>query len=342
MVLWSLAALVVLAGVGLLYLAVPGTPANGKNLVFKGFIPLPPGKLLTVLDYLSVYDGSLFVTDMTAGSVHKIPLGDGGLPNGAHISTFTLGPATHGVIIDPVSRRGYVTRSGANTVDIFDPIAMKLIKRLPVADDPDGIVYDPRNKLVYVANGEAGIATLIDPAAGTTVGTVPLGGKPEFAAFDSQTGLMYQNLQDVNAIAAVDPVKRAVVGRWPLEKCEGPSGMAIDQAHRRLFVECMGSGKLMVLDIDTKRIVEQLPIGGGPDSVVYDEGLRRLYATGTAGRLVVVQQETPDTYRVIDSITLHFGAHTLTVDPATHFLYLGYTTLIAQPRIAVFSPTSPR
>jgi YVTN family beta-propeller protein len=246
------------------------------------------------------------------------------------------------VIIDPVSRLGYVTRSGANTVDIFDPIAMKLIKRLAVADDPDGIFYDPRNKLVYVANGDAGVATLIDPAAGAIVGTVPLGGKPEFAAFDSQTGLMYQNLQNVNTVAVVDPAKRTVVERWPLEKCEAPSGMAIDQANRRLFVECMGNGILMVLDVDTKRVVGQLAIGGGPDSVVYDEELHRIYTTGMTGRLVVVQQETPDTYRVIDSIKLHFGAHTLTFDPATHFLYVGYASLVARGRIAVFSSTLPR
>jgi len=340
--LWSLAVLVALAGVGVLYLVIPGTPANGKNLAFIGFIALPRGKLLTVLDYLSVYDGALFVTDVIAGSVHKIGLRDGGLPNGAHISTFTLEPATHGVIIDPVSGLGYVTRSGANTVDIFDPIAMKLIKRLPVADDPDAIFYDSRNKLVYVANGDADVATLIDPAAGIAVGTVPLGGKPEFAAFDSKAGLMYQNLQDVNAVAVVDPVKRAVVERWPLKRCEGPSGMAIDQANRRLFVECMGNNMLMVLDINTKRVVEQLAIGAGPDSVVYDEGLHRLYTTGKTGRLVVVEQETPDRYRIIDSIKLHFGAHTLTVDPATHILYVGYASLIARSRIAVFSPTSPR
>jgi DNA-binding beta-propeller fold protein YncE len=158
----------------------------------------------------------------------------------------------------------------------------------------------------------------------------------------SQTGFMYQNLQDVNAVAVVDPVKRAVVERWPLESCEGPSGMAIDQANRRLFVECMGNGLLMILDIDTKRVVRQLPISARPDSVVYDEGLHRLYTTGMTGGLVVVQQETSDTYRVIDSIKLHLGAHTLTVDPVTHLLYVGYASLIARPRIAVFSPTWSR
>ena len=334
---WFLVVVVVAAGAGAAWLIYPGSPQSGSSLKYEGFIPLPKGKTLTVLDYLTVNGRDLFVTDISAGNVYKVPLREGALPGGAEVSTFALEPSAHGVVIDPSSRLAFVTRSGANTVDIFDPGTMRLVKRIPVGDDADGIFYDPFEKLVYVANGDAKVATLIDPAARASIGTIPLGGKPEFAVIDPQTKLLYQNLEDVNTLAAVDVAKKSVVGRWPLEHCEGPSGMAIDPADRRIFSVCSGNATLVVFDLDAHRVITSLPIGGGPDSVAYDSELRRIYGTGRSGVLSVIQQDTADSYHALDSIHLHFGAHTLAVDPATHRVYVGYASLVVPARLAVFS-----
>jgi hypothetical protein len=76
------------------------------------------------------------------------------------------------------------------------------------------------------------------------------------------------------------------------------------------------------------------------DSVVFDAGLRRIYTTGRSGKLVVIQQDAADSYHVLDSISLHYGAHTLMVDPATHWVYVAYASLLVQPRLAVFSVSS--
>jgi hypothetical protein len=53
----------------------------------------------------------------------------------------------------------------------------------------------------------------------------------------------------------------------------------------------------------------------------------------------VIQQDGPDAYRVLDNINTHYGAHTLAVDPATGKVFVAYASLLAHPRIAVFSPT---
>ena len=82
-----------------------------------------------------------------------------------------------------------------------------------------------------------------------------------------------------------------------------------------------------------------MPIGGGPDSVAYDPELHRVYTTGKAGVLSVIQQDSPDRYRLLDSIPLHYGAHTLAIAPVTHAVYAGYAGLLVSPRLAVFMPT---
>jgi DNA-binding beta-propeller fold protein YncE len=245
--------------------------------------------------------------------------------------------SAHGVIIDPSSRLAYVTRSGAGAVDIFNPRTMKFFKRIPVDGGADALAYDPLNKLFYAASADSSVATLIDPEKLSTVATIPLGGRPEFLVFDPESGLLYQNLEDLDSVAALDLAKRAVVDRWNVGPCRGPSGMAIDELQRRLFIGCRGNALLTVLDIGTHAVVATIPIGKGVNSVAFDPQLHRIYTTGRSGVLVVIQQDSADSYRVLDTIPLHYGAHTLTVDPVTHSLYVGYASLVVGPRIAVFT-----
>ena len=335
--LWVLAALALIVSGLAARLIYPGTPSAARSLTFLGYVPLPNGGVLNVLDYLAISGPDLFVTSPSSGDVYRIALHGTAVPAGP-VAVLAGLPATHGVVIDPASRLAYVTRSETNTVDVFNPATMRLVKRIPVAEDPDGIFYDPADKLIYAASGDARVATLIDPASQTKVATIPLGGEPEFAAFDAETGLMYQNLKDANSVVAVDLARRSVTQRAPLDPCLGPSGMAIDTAQRRLFVVCSGNARLVVFNLETHRVTESLPIGGGPDSVAYDAGLHRIYATGKSGVLSVIRQDSPDSYRQLDRIRLHYGAHTLAVDPATHTLYIGYAGLLVPARLAVFAP----
>jgi YVTN family beta-propeller protein len=340
-VLWCAAAALIVLLSFVLWLIFPTAPSGAKSLKFEGFVHLPKdghAGLLTVLDYLTLSGEDLFVTNVSTGTVYKIALHGEALPVTGDVSMFQLEPAAHGVVIDPVTRLAYVTRSEANTVDIFDPSAMRLVARIPVADDPDGIFYVSSNRIIYVANGDGKVATLIDPALRAVAATIPLGGKPEFGAFDSQTNLFYQNLKDTNSLAAVDLSKRAVAMRWPLQQCVGPSGMAIDEEGRQLFIGCSGNARLAVFDMEKQRVVTSLPVGGGPDSVAYDAKLHRIYVTGRAGDLCVVQQDSQGAFATVDTISLRYGAHTLAVDPVSHRLYVGYASLFIAPRIAVFSP----
>ena len=319
-------------------LICPGTPGKSKFMKFDGYIELPESGLLSVLDYLTINNRTLFVTSESSGVLFKVDL-DVNHPSLSMVSELPGSGAAHGVALMTGRNVAFITRSEENTVDVFDPTSLRLLTRIPVADDADAILYVPSAQLVYVANGDAKIATLIDPEKRMTVGTVPLPGKPEFPAMDSQTGVLYQNLEDINSIVAVDLAKREVIGQWSLAPCEGPTGMAIDSEQRRLFAVCSGNATLVVFDLESHRVITSLKIGGGPDSVAFDGTLHRIYSAGKAGRLTVVQQDGPNAYRVLDEIRTHYGAHTLVLDPVSHRVFVGYASLFAHPRIGVFSPT---
>ena len=325
-------------GVAGAYLICPGTPGKSKFMKFEGYIELPRGGPLNVLDYLTISNGTLFVTSESSGALFRVDL-DPNHPSLSTVSELSGSGAAHGVALMMDRNVAFITRSEENTVDVFDPTSLRLFARIPVADDADAILYVPSANLVYVANGDAKIATLIDPEKRITVGTVPLAGRPEFPAFDSQTGVLYQNLEDINSIVAIDLGKRAVIGQWSLAPCEGPSGMAIDSEQRRLFAVCSRNAMLVVFDLESHGVITSLKIGGGPDSVAFDGTLHRIYSAGKAGRLTVIQQDGPNAYRVLDEIRTHYGAHTLVLDPVSHKVFVGYASLFAHPRISVFSPT---
>ena len=328
--------LVLILVVGAAYLVYPGTPSKSDTLRFLGYVPLPRGGAVNILDYITVANDYIFVAGMSAGNVSRVPIAGDLSVQRSSLKVLAGKPETHGVVIDPMGHFAFVSRSEENAVDVFDPRTMRLVKTIQVPDDPDGIFYDPHTRLIYVAGGNSNTGTLIDPAQQAVVSTIRLGGKPEFAAVDPQTTLLFQNLKDKNQVLGINLATRAIVGRWPLKGCDGPSGMALDAAQRKLILACSGNARAALFDLITHRVLTTEPVGGEPDSIAVDLGLHRIYTAGKAGVTTVLQQDSSGAMRVIDTIHTHYGAHTLAVDQATHRVYIGYAGLLVGPRLALF------
>ena len=159
-------------------------------------------------------------------------------------------------------------------------------------------------------------------------------GKRYGAAFaDYGTSLVIEKLVVLSELVVIDPQKQAVIKRYPLAPGTGPTGLALDAANRRLFSTC--SRKLIVLNADTGAIVSVLPIGALTDGVGYDASLRRVYTANGIGSMTVIQQDSPDRYRVLEYAPTRFGGHSLIVDPATHRILVA-----AFGTIAAYEPVS--
>ncbi|MGA9724107.1 MAG: ion channel [Candidatus Binatus sp.] len=77
---------------------------------------------------------------------------------------------------------------------------------------------------------------------------------------------------------------------------------------------------LAVFDMVSHRVVAAIPVGGGPDSVAYDASLHRVYVTGRAGDLSVIQREGQGAFATVDTIHLQYGAHTIAGPVCAYFL----------------------
>jgi DNA-binding beta-propeller fold protein YncE len=128
-------------------------------MIFEGYIEPPKSGPLNVLDYLAINNDTLFVTSESSGALFKVDL-DLNHPSLSRVSELSGSGAAHGVALMMNRDVAFITRSGENTVDVFDPTSLRLLARIPVADDADAILYVPSARLVYVTNGDARINAL--------------------------------------------------------------------------------------------------------------------------------------------------------------------------------------
>ena len=69
--------------------------------------------------------------------------------------------------------------------------------------------------------------------------------------------------------------------------------------------------------------VASVPIGDGPDAVVFDDDDATIYSSnGESGTITAVHQDDADHYRVSATIPTQVSARTEALDPKLHRLYL--------------------
>jgi DNA-binding beta-propeller fold protein YncE len=238
----------------------------------------------------------------------------------------------HGAAIALDLNRGFTSNGRDTTVTIFDLKTLQSIGTVKTTGaNPDAIHYDEASKRVFTFNGRGLNATAIDAVKGEVVGTIPLGGKPEFAQSDGK-GLLFVNIEtDTGQIAVIDTKAVKETKRYWLPGCEGPSGLAYDRKHNRLFSVC-GNKMMAVSDPTTGKVVAMVPIGPGVDAAAYDEALGLVFASnGGDGTLSVVKQESADKYTVVATVPTQRGSRTMALDAKTHRIYLAAAEFTPAP-----------
>ncbi len=298
---------------------------SGKTVMAAGTISVPaPFRIgRPFIDYMLVAGSKLYIGYASHGMIGVVDT-----TSNQVIATISGLGRIHGVAIVADRNLGFASSSGDNNVNVFDLATNKLLKKISAGVDPDAIIYDQKAGLIYVGDHDGKTATLIDPATEKVVGTIALGGEPEYPQADPESGLIYQNLEDTSELVVIDPQKQEVVKRYSVSPGEGPTGLALDATNHRLF--CTASNrKFIVLDSATGNVIAVLPIGTGVDGVAYDASLHRIYTANALGTMTVIQQDSPDRYRVLENAPTHFGGHSLVVDSTTHRIYVAYFGSVA-------------
>jgi len=229
-------------------------------------------------------------------------------------------PGVHGVALAQDLGQGFTSNGRDSTVTVFDLNSLATITRIKLdARGPDAIVYDAVSGRVFVMNGGTDNAAVIDAKTHAVVGDVALGGKPEFAV--AGAGRLFVNLEDSSAVVELDTRSLKTLARWPLAPGEGPSGIALDLRHDRLFSACSNQ-KLIVLDSRNGRHVAEVAIGRGVDGAEFDAERNLVFApAGADSSLSVIHEDSPDKFTAV-SVATERGARTRALDEASGTVYL--------------------
>jgi YVTN family beta-propeller protein len=247
----------------------------------------------------------------------------------------------HGIAIAPALHRGFTSNGKSASVTVFDLDSLKVVATIKgTGEKPDAILYDSASGHVLTFNGKSHTASVIDPKKNAVIATIALPGKPEFAATD-EAGHIYVNIEDISKLVEIDSRQNKVMHVWPLAPCESPSGLAIDTAHHRLFSVC--DNRIMAItDAQDGRQVATVPIGDGPDAVVFDAARSMIYSSnGESGTITAVHESDADHYSVAATIPTQISARTLALDPKLHRLYLSAARFGAAKNADERAPIEP-
>lgn len=264
-------------------------------------------------DYIAVNKNKLYVSHGTQVNIlDKM--------NGDSLGVIPDTKGVHGIAIVNALNKGYTSNGGADNVTVFDLSNDKVLKEIPTGKDPDAIFYDDYSKKIITCNGRANSLSVIDPLTDKVIGTIALSGKPETAVSDG-AGKVFVNIEDKSAISIIDIKNLKVEKTWPIAPGESPSGLSMDRKTNRLFAGC-DNKMLIVLNAENGKVVATPAIGNGCDGTEFDPELNYIYSSNGDGTLTVIKEISKDKFEVLDNVTTKRGARTLTVDPATHTVYL--------------------
>lgn len=235
-------------------------------------------------------------------------------------------PRVHGIAFAREAGYGFTTNAGDSTSSMLDLKTMAVVRKIHAGKDGlDGIMYDDAtNRILTIDHSRPiGTAVVIDPAKGEVVTTVTLTGPAPEGGVSDGKGRIFINEEDGNAIDIVDSKTWKVVATWPIEPCDGPTGIAMDRRAHRLFVGC--SKRSVVVDAKSGKVVATLPCGDGVDALGWDQGQKLIYIpAGRDGIVSVYHEDAPDRYSLVATVKTMPGVKTITVDEKRHVAY-GFT-----------------
>jgi YVTN family beta-propeller protein len=243
----------------------------------------------------------------------------------------------HGTLAVPNEGRIYATATKTDEVVAIDAATLHVLARIPTGKHPDGLAYAPEAHKLYVSDEYGKTETVVDAQANKRVATIQLGGDVGNTQYDPGSRHIFVNVQGTGELVEIDPASDAVVARIPIPEANGNHGLLIESDFRLAFIANEGNNRLLVMDLNTKKLVADFAVGKGPDVVAYDVALGIVYVASESG-VVSEFQVTGQGVTKIGEGVVGANAHTVAVEPATHKVYFPLRDSRRPPVLRVMQP----
>jgi hypothetical protein len=279
-----------------------------------------------------LYRGRIFVAAPEDGSVQVLDI-----RHNSVLDPLSNIVEPHSVAFVKFSDRVFVSSAGDGAVRSYEGDTLKFISSLRLGPDTGAIRVDAAHDRIFVGYGAGALAVL--DSSGNRLTDIPLNAHPEsFQCAETQPRI-FVNLADARVIAVVDSDTGKLIANWTLKEGMDNIPMALDEAHRRLFVACRRPARLLVLNADSGIVSAHLPAAGGADELFYDPIHARLYALSGEGHITVYTQETADRYTAAGEVPTVAGARSGLFVPEWNRLFLAVREFGGHPaEVRIYQP----
>ncbi len=216
----------------------------------------------------------------------------------------------------------YVSGNDPSRTVIVNSKSLTVTGGVPLPAATDLIAYDPVTGQIHECNDTAAEEWVINPTTKKVIATIHLKGRGlEDLAFGPGHKRLFQAVKGSNAIAVIDPANNKVLNEFPLTPDKGPHGIAVVPENEGLLVAC--SGKLVLLDRSTGKVLARAQIASRVDEMAYDPGIHLAYCASRQGEISVVRVEHNQLI-LSGSVPDERGTGSITVDPKTHTVWIAY------------------
>ncbi len=298
-------------------------------------VPLPGPAVRFDYQSLDAASGRLYISHMNADQLVVFDVRARKVV--ANLDGF---PRVRGVWVVPELRRVYAAARASHEVVVVDTETLATVARVGGVPDPDGIAWAPTAGRLFVSDERSKADAVIDAKTNRLLASIPLGGEAGNTVYEPGKDRILVAVSEPAELAVIDPALARVVARLPLPGLVEPHGVALDPAHRLAYVAGEGNRTLGVLDLETHAVLETHPVGEDPDVLAFDPGLGRLYVASESGTLSVFAQRGKGLVPLGELAMPH--AHTVSVDPATHLVYLPLEDVGGRPVLRIREPSAGR
>jgi DNA-binding beta-propeller fold protein YncE len=237
--------------------------------------------------------------------------------SGKVVGQVRVGPMA-GVVVNPADGHVFTGNGDDQSVSEVDPVALKVLRTLPVPGPVDAMAFDPSNGRIYADEDNGTRIFVIDAKTFTLVKTIAIPGhKPEFPVIDPETHELYQNIADAAEIVVIDPVTLSVTRTIPTPELTNNHPLQYDPGFQQLVVGGT-NGVMSAYTREGKKL-------GSVTVPRFDQcnldPTRHILACGGGGgvtRLRLVHGAAP---QLLDTTPIDSSVRSVAIDPQTHAVF---------------------
>jgi YVTN family beta-propeller protein len=210
----------------------------------------------------------------------------------------------------------WISNEDRGTVSIYSASNAKLLAEVPTGKGASDIVFPQGDARAWISNEGEGTVSVLDGKSRRKIKDIPVGKVPQGMALAGHGNLVLVTNFGSNTLSLLDTSSLREIAQIPV--CRGPVDVATaaDRGSELGFVSCYGSGSVGVIDLDKKRTIQELSVGGKPFGITAHSNSGRVYVcVGTSNRIIVLDVNRPS--RIVRRIPIPGTPLQLALAPGT-------------------------